>query len=143
MTHPAADQPPRLALAPTPGRLCWNWGRRGAAARRIAGIVPVLETGSPVAAAHLGGRLLPVDRGRPGSRHHLIREAGGIPLAVGPTGGNRDDIGRRGPGAGRVRPASRRGSRWQVDVDERSEWLVASSPTDCAASPRRRGTTAA
>src|SRR3954454_21832307 len=34
----------------------------------------------------------PVDRGRPGSKHHLIVEAGGIPLAVSLSGGNRNDI---------------------------------------------------
>jgi transposase len=34
----------------------------------------------------------PVDRGRPGSKHHLICDAGGIPLAVSLTGGNRNDI---------------------------------------------------
>ncbi|MGY2085451.1 IS5 family transposase [Blastococcus sp. SYSU DS0539] len=34
----------------------------------------------------------PVDRGRPCSKHHLIRDAGGIPLAVTLTGGNRNDI---------------------------------------------------
>src|SRR3954453_2722002 len=34
----------------------------------------------------------PVDRGRPGSKHHLICDAGGIPLAVSLTGGNRNHI---------------------------------------------------
>ncbi len=34
----------------------------------------------------------PVDRGRPGSKHHLITDAGGIPLAVTLTGGNRNDV---------------------------------------------------
>jgi hypothetical protein len=34
----------------------------------------------------------PVDRGRPGSKHHLICDAGGIPLAVSLTGGNRNDV---------------------------------------------------
>jgi transposase len=34
----------------------------------------------------------PVDRARPGSKHHLICDAGGIPLAVTLTGGNRNDI---------------------------------------------------
>ena len=34
----------------------------------------------------------PVDRGRPGSKHHLICDAGGIPLAVSVTGGNRNDV---------------------------------------------------
>src|SRR3954453_23971208 len=34
----------------------------------------------------------PVDRGRPGSKHHLICDAGGLPLAVTLTGGNRNDV---------------------------------------------------
>src|SRR4051794_12029484 len=34
----------------------------------------------------------PADRGRPGSKHHLICDAGGIPLAVTLTGGNRNDV---------------------------------------------------
>ena len=34
----------------------------------------------------------PVDRARPGSKHHLIAEAHGIPLAVSLTGGNRNDV---------------------------------------------------
>ena len=33
----------------------------------------------------------PVDRARPGSKHHLIVEGRGIPLAVSLTGGNRHD----------------------------------------------------
>jgi transposase len=34
----------------------------------------------------------PVDRARPGCKHHLICDAGGLPLAVSITGGNRNDI---------------------------------------------------
>ena len=34
----------------------------------------------------------PVDRARPGSKHHVITEAHGIPLAVSLTGGNRNDV---------------------------------------------------
>jgi transposase len=34
----------------------------------------------------------PVDRARPGSKHHLIAEAHGIPLAVSLTGGHRNDV---------------------------------------------------
>ena len=34
----------------------------------------------------------PVDRGRPGSKHHLIVDAAGIPLAITLTGGNRNDV---------------------------------------------------
>ena len=34
----------------------------------------------------------PVDRARTGSKHHVITDAGGIPLAITLTGGNRHDI---------------------------------------------------
>jgi transposase len=34
----------------------------------------------------------PVDRARPGSKHHALTEGAGIPLAVSLTGGNRNDV---------------------------------------------------
>ena len=34
----------------------------------------------------------PVDRARPGSKHHVLTDSGGIPLAVVLTGGNRNDV---------------------------------------------------
>ncbi|ONI89783.1 IS5 family transposase [Saccharothrix sp. ALI-22-I] len=34
----------------------------------------------------------PVDRARPGSKHHVLTDGGGIPLAVILTGGNRNDV---------------------------------------------------
>ncbi|MFC4859387.1 IS5 family transposase [Actinophytocola glycyrrhizae] len=34
----------------------------------------------------------PVDRARPGSKHHVLTEGAGIPLAVSLTGGNRNDV---------------------------------------------------
>ncbi|RZD70771.1 hypothetical protein C0Q60_31390, partial [Streptomyces albidoflavus] len=34
----------------------------------------------------------PVDRGRPGSKHHLITDRHGTPLAVSLTSGNRHDV---------------------------------------------------
>jgi len=34
----------------------------------------------------------PVDRGRPGSKHHLLVDGTGIPLAFALTGGNRNDV---------------------------------------------------
>ena len=37
-------------------------------------------------------RALPVDRARTGSKHHLLVDATGIPLAVSLTGGNRNDV---------------------------------------------------
>src|SRR5206468_1886240 len=35
---------------------------------------------------------IPVDRGRRGSKHHLLVDGGGIPLAWTLTGGNRNDV---------------------------------------------------
>jgi hypothetical protein len=34
----------------------------------------------------------PVDRARTGSKHHLITDSHGIPLAISLTGGNRNDV---------------------------------------------------
>jgi transposase len=34
----------------------------------------------------------PVDRARPGSKHHLLTDSSGVPLAVTLTGGNRNDV---------------------------------------------------
>src|SRR5205823_3434847 len=34
----------------------------------------------------------PVDRAKTGSKHHVLTEAGGVPLAVGLTGGHRNDV---------------------------------------------------
>ena len=34
----------------------------------------------------------PVDRARTGSKHHLLTDASGIPLAIALTGGNRNDV---------------------------------------------------
>ena len=34
----------------------------------------------------------PVDRGRTGSKHHLLVDSAGIPLAISLTGGNRNDV---------------------------------------------------
>ncbi len=46
----------------------------------------------------------PVDRGRNGSKHHLLVEASGIPLAWTLTGGNRNDITQLIPLVERVPP---------------------------------------
>ena len=40
--------------------------------------------------AHVGPS--PVDRGRPGSKHHLIVDGAGVPLAITLTGGHRNDV---------------------------------------------------
>ena len=55
----------------------------------------------------------PVDRARTGSKHHLLSDSTGIPLAIGPTGGHRNDVAALlalidggGPVRGTVRPAA-------------------------------------
>jgi transposase len=54
--------------------------------------------GSHVRALKGGSTLAPpVDRGRPGTKHHLIVDAHGIPLAVSVTGANRHDITQLAP----------------------------------------------
>jgi hypothetical protein len=82
--------------------LAGSWGMaaaaRGAAGRaerrRSFGLVAGGDRQLPRAGAE--GRPKtgpsPADRARPGSKHHLITEAHGIPLAVSLTGGNRNDI---------------------------------------------------
>ncbi|NEB48957.1 transposase, partial [Streptomyces sp. SID339] len=52
----------------------------------------------------------PVDRARPGSKHHLLVDGQGIPLAVSLTGGNRNDVTQLLPLPGKIRP-SRAGSQ--------------------------------
>ena len=92
---------------------------RGAADGTERGGCPGLVAGGHRQLACAGGERRPetgpspVDRARPGSKHHVITEAHGIPLAVSLTGGNRNDVtqlmplieaippvrGRRGPPA--------------------------------------------
>src|SRR5205823_10709654 len=92
----------RLDLLSADGRVAAG-GRLGAAARAALGRVAGGRRDRMVA----GGRRLqsragekggsetgpsPVDRARPGSKHHLLVDATGIPLAWALTGGNRNDI---------------------------------------------------
>ena len=58
-------------------------------------------------------RASPVDRARTGSKHHLITDAAGIPLAISLTGGNRNDVTQLlplidavGPVRGQARPSA-------------------------------------
>ena len=53
----------------------------------------------------------PVDRGRPGSKHHLLVDAGGLPLAVRVTGGNRHDVTQLLPLVEQVPPIRGRSGR--------------------------------
>ena len=92
------------------GMTCWrrlrDWNEAGVWARlhevllaelRGAGLLDFSRAavdGSHVRAMKGGpatGRS-PVDRGRTGSKHHVIVEAHGIPLATTLTGGNRNDV---------------------------------------------------
>ncbi|MEV0254747.1 IS5 family transposase [Streptomyces sp. NPDC050732] len=53
----------------------------------------------------------PVDRARPGSKHHLIVDGQGIPLAVTLTGGNRNDVTQLLPLLDKIPPVAGRVSR--------------------------------
>jgi hypothetical protein len=46
----------------------------------------------------------PVDRARIGSKHHLLTESGGIPLAIRLTGGHRNDVTQLLPLVDRAEP---------------------------------------
>ncbi|BAJ26438.1 hypothetical protein KSE_05960 [Kitasatospora setae KM-6054] len=74
-------------------------GRR--ACRRRTTRRSTARTSGPSKEAHTGPP--PVDRGRPGSKQHLIVDRHGTPLAVALTGGNRHDVTRCvGAPAGRL-----------------------------------------
>lgn len=72
-------------LLPKVGRRARHPGRKRHpdGGRRLS--YPSIERGSKTGRSS-------VDRGRTGSRHHLITDATGIPLAVTLTGGNRNDV---------------------------------------------------
>ncbi|MEV6537111.1 IS5 family transposase [Streptomyces sp. NPDC051639] len=53
----------------------------------------------------------PVDRARPGSKHHLIVDGQGIPLAVSLTGGNRNDVTQLLPLLDKIPPVAGRVGR--------------------------------
>jgi hypothetical protein len=53
----------------------------------------------------------PVDRGRNGSKHHLLVDGGGIPLAWALSGGNRNDITQLIPLVDAIRPVRGRPGR--------------------------------
>jgi len=54
------------------------------------GPIPAVIDFSHVRAARRGPS--PVDRARPGSKHHVLTEGAGIPLSTSLTGGNRNDV---------------------------------------------------
>jgi transposase len=64
----------------------------------------------------------PVDRARTGSKHHLITDSAGVPLAISLTGGNRNDVTQLlslvdgvGPVAGKVGRPRKRSDRLLAD----------------------------
>ncbi|MEA2379140.1 MAG: hypothetical protein QOD13_3047 [Thermoleophilaceae bacterium] len=63
----------------------------------------------------------PVDRGRTGSKHHLICDTAGIPLAITLTGGNRNDVTQLLPLVDGVGPVRGRPGR----ARQRAEQLIA------------------
>ncbi|WP_425424017.1 IS5 family transposase [Streptomyces ochraceiscleroticus] len=52
----------------------------------------VIDSPCPGRSTGLKSGPSPVDRARPGSKHHLLTDAQGIPLAISLTGGNRNDV---------------------------------------------------
>jgi hypothetical protein len=61
----------------------------------------------------------PAPPGRPGSKHHLITDVGGIPLAMIVTGGNRNDVTRLAPLLKAIPPI-----RGRVGRPRRRDWRV-------------------
>jgi len=64
----------------------------------------------------------PVDRARTGSKHHLINDSAGVPLAISLTGGHRNDVTQLlplvdgvGPVAGKVGRPRKRSDRLLAD----------------------------
>ena len=60
----------------------------------------------------------PVDRGRTGSKHHLLTDPSGIPLAVTLTGGNRNDVTQLLPLVDAVGPVRGKPGRPRQRADE-------------------------
>jgi transposase len=60
----------------------------------------------------------PVDRARPGSKHHVLTEGAGIPLCVSLTGGNRNDITQLLPLIDKIPPVRGRRGRPRRRPDE-------------------------
>lgn len=80
----------------------------------------------------------PVDRGRTGSRHHLITDATGIPLAATLTGPNRNDVTQLIPLLQAVPPV--RGKRGRPRRRPDGCWAIAATTTTSTAV--RSGTSA-
>ncbi|WP_385626089.1 IS5 family transposase [Streptomyces sp. P8-A8] len=106
------------------GMTCWRrlaaWNEAGVWDRLHAVLLTKLRSAkqldwsravidfSHVRAARRGpkGGPSPVDRARPGSKHHVLVDGQGIPLAVSLTGGNRNDITQLMPLLAKVPPVA-------------------------------------
>jgi len=91
----------------------------------------------------------PIDRAKTGSKHHLLTDAGGVPLQVTLTGGHRSDVTQLlplldgvGPVRGKVGRPRRRAERLVADRDydhdkyRRELWERGVKPGTPAARPR-------
>ncbi|MFM9672477.1 IS5 family transposase [Streptomyces galilaeus] len=76
------------------GMTCWrrlrDWNEAGVWQRLVKMCGRLLARQGAKRGSHTGPS--PVDRGRAGSKHHLITDGRGTPLAVILTGGNRNDV---------------------------------------------------
>ncbi|MFJ3043463.1 IS5 family transposase [Streptomyces tendae] len=83
----------------------------------------------------------PVDRARPGGKHHLVLDGQGIPLAVSLTGGNRNDVTQLLPLLDRIPPVTGRSGRprrrpdalladrgYDHDINRRLLWPIGIRP---------------
>jgi hypothetical protein len=77
------------------GRSEWPAPEHGVPVPALARSTGRALSRTPATSAPFWGALhgpSPVDRARTGSKHHLLTDAGGLPLAITLTGGNRNDI---------------------------------------------------
>ncbi|WP_428846888.1 transposase [Rhizohabitans arisaemae] len=101
----------RTGSPPPPARSCtWTaastrWEPDPAAERTALDLEVAAVDGSHIRALHIGPS--PVDRGRPGAKHHLIVDVDGTPPAASVTGGDRHDVTQPSP----AHPRSARPSR--------------------------------
>jgi hypothetical protein len=76
----------------------------------------------------------PVDRARTGSRHHLLTDSSGIPLAISLTGGDRNDVTQLLPLSDGVGPVRGKVGRPGASVPNASSPIAAMTTTSTAAS---------
>jgi transposase len=105
------------------GMTCWRrlaaWNEAGVW-EKLPGAAEETAVGEAAGLVAGGDRLLPrpggpqgpksgpspVDRARPGSKHHVLTDGQGIPLAVSLTGGNRNDVTQLMPPLDKVPPVT-------------------------------------